>query len=107
VFVHIPKSGYVGIGTVKREAQPYEEAEFLVDGELRKMTDLELVADYRHDAPDDGQDRREWVVAVNWLKTVSREDALWKAGMFANQNSARKLRARSTLDEALRPFAIE
>lgn len=105
--MHIPKSGYVGIGMVKREAQPYEEAEFLIDGELRKMTDLKLMADYRHDAPDDGQDRREWVVAVNWLKTVSREDALWKAGMFANQNSACKLRARSTIDEALRHFAIE
>lgn len=36
--MHIPKSGYVGIGTVKREAQPYDEAEFLIDGELRKMT---------------------------------------------------------------------
>lgn len=51
MFVHIPKSGYVGIGTVKREAQPYDEAEFLIDGELRKMTDLKLMADYRHDAP--------------------------------------------------------
>lgn len=47
------------------------------------------------------------VVAVNWLKTVSRENALWKAGMFANQNSACKLRARFTIDEALRHFAIE
>ncbi|MCP2337351.1 endonuclease NucS domain-containing protein [Actinomadura rupiterrae] len=107
VFVHIPKAGYVGVGTVTQEAQPYEDAELRVDGELRRMTDLDLEAGYQHNVPDDDQDRREWAVAVEWIKTVPREEALWKAGMFANQNSACKLRARFTIDEALRHFEIE
>ncbi|WP_026400774.1 endonuclease NucS domain-containing protein [Actinomadura rifamycini] len=108
VFVHIPKVGYVGVGTVTREARPFDEAELVVDGSVRKMTDLELAAAYRHDhQPQDGQDRREWVVAVDWLKTVPHEDALWTAGMFANQNSACKLRARFTIDVATRYFGLD
>ncbi|MWA07606.1 hypothetical protein F8568_046320 [Actinomadura sp. LD22] len=71
------------------------------------MASLELAANCEHDIPADEQDRREWVVVVEWLNTVLREKALWKAGMFANQNSACKLRARFTIDEALRYFQID
>jgi hypothetical protein len=41
-------------------------------------------------------------VRVDWQVTVPRERALWKPGMFANQNSACELRARFTIDEAAR-----
>ncbi|WP_339156057.1 endonuclease NucS domain-containing protein [Actinomadura luteofluorescens] len=107
VFVHIPKVGYVGVGTVSQEAQPYEDAELVVGGVPQKMADLDLAGRYRHDLPEDEQDRREWVVAVDWQATVPRDQALWKTGMFANQNSACKLRARFTLDEATRYFKID
>ncbi|MGK5553003.1 hypothetical protein ACSNOI_15430 [Actinomadura kijaniata] len=98
----------MGVGTVLREARPFDEAELVVDGARRKMTDLDLVGAYHHrHQPEDGQDRREWVVPVEWQVTVPREDAFWKTGMFANQNSACKLRARFTIDEVSRRFRID
>jgi hypothetical protein len=39
--------------------------------------------------------------------TVPRDRAFWKAGLFANQNSTCKLRARFTIDEVSRHFGID
>ncbi|MFF6832905.1 endonuclease NucS domain-containing protein [Streptomyces sp. NPDC012438] len=137
VFTHIPKAGYVGVGTVSGEAQPFEDALLDVDGESRRMAELPLTGAYRpagSDAardgeaasrdgeaarrdgeaasrsgeaiPQDGEDRREWIVPVAWERAVPREQALWRPGFFANQNSACKLRARFTLDEVSQHFGV-
>ncbi|GAB3119015.1 hypothetical protein GCM10027160_32230 [Streptomyces calidiresistens] len=105
IFTHIPKSGYVGIGTVTGEARPFEEATVTVDGEVKRLADLRLDAGYRHEGGETGaEDRREWVVPVTWERTVPRTAAVWRTGFFANQNSACKLRARFTIDEVSRAF---
>ncbi|MFJ3927957.1 endonuclease NucS domain-containing protein [Streptomyces sp. NPDC090022] len=110
VFTHIPKVGYVGVGTVSGEPQPFEDAVLTVDGESRRMADLPLKGSYRPHGgtaeENDGEDRREWVVSVDWEQAVPREKALWRTGFFANQNSACKLRARFTIDEISRHFGI-
>ncbi|WP_299538249.1 endonuclease NucS domain-containing protein [uncultured Streptomyces sp.] len=110
VFTHIPKTGYVGVGTVAGEALPFQDAVLNVDGESRRTTDLPLKGDYRSGtgAPDaeDREDRREWVVPVEWEAAVPEGKALWRTGFFANQNSACKLRARFTIDEVSRHFGI-
>jgi hypothetical protein len=49
----------------------------------------------------------EWVVAVRWLNQRPREKAFWKTGMFANQNSATKLRNRFTLDQLTAEFGVD
>jgi hypothetical protein len=75
------------------------------------MPDLPLKGSYRHEgeSPDAGpaEERREWIVPVDWERTVPREQALWRTGFFANQNSACKLRARFTIDEVSRRFGID
>lgn len=110
VFTHIPKAGYVGVGTVSGEPQPFEDATLTVDGESRQMADLPLKGSYRAHAgttdDGDGEDRREWVVPVDWEEAVPRARALWRTGFFANQNSACKLRARFTIEEVSRHFGI-
>ncbi|MFF2928074.1 endonuclease NucS domain-containing protein [Streptomyces celluloflavus] len=110
VFTHIPKVGYVGVGTVSGEPQPFEEATLTVEGESRRMVDLPLKGNYRsHDGTTDeegGEDRREWIVPVDWERAVPRARALWRTGFFANQNSACKLRARFTIEEVSRYFGI-
>ena len=109
VFTHIPKVGYVGVGTVSGEPQPFEDAVFITDGECRRMADLPLEGTYQR-AEDStervGEDRREWIVPVTWEHAVPREKSLWRPGFFANQNSACKLRARFTIDEVSRHFGI-
>ncbi|MFB7288583.1 endonuclease NucS domain-containing protein [Actinacidiphila glaucinigra] len=113
VFTHIPKAGYVGVGTVTGEAQPFEDAVLTVNDEPKKMAGLPLKGTYRPHLPDpDGhpeadEDRREWIVPVAWDRTVPRDHALWHTGFFANQNSACKLRARFTIDEVSRRFGPE
>ncbi|MFG2736074.1 endonuclease NucS domain-containing protein [Streptomyces harbinensis] len=110
VFTHIPKSGYVGVGTVAGPARPFEDAELEVDGTVRRLAALELKGTYTRDgatAPGEGEeDRREWVVPVSWERTVPRELAVWRPGFFANQNSACKLRARFTAEEVTRHFGL-
>ncbi|NUW05962.1 DUF91 domain-containing protein [Streptomyces sp. CAI-21] len=109
VFTHIPRTGYVGVGTVSGEPQPFEDAVLTVDGARRRMADLPLEGAYRvagEGAPGEGEDRREWIAPVTWGHAVPRESAFWRTGFFANQNSACKLRARFTIDEVSRHFGV-
>ena len=51
-------------------------------------------------------DPTEFVLPVEWVRTRSREDNFWEKGMFANQNSACKLRNRFTLDRLTSAFGL-
>lgn len=100
VFTYIPKTGYVGVGEVTGPAQPADDAVLAIDGQDVPFRTLELKGPYKHDIldPEQGEDYREWVLPVRWLSTVDREDALLRPGLFANQNSACKLRWQPTID---------
>jgi len=107
VFVCIPGVGYVGVGTVIGEAQPFPDAVLTVNGQTVRLADQQLRADYVHSHKPDIEDNREYVVPVRWIETRSRDDALWVKGMFANQNSACKLRNRFTLEQLALAFHLE
>ncbi len=66
-----------------------------------------LQAAYQHPPLPTGEDHREWVVPVAWQCTRSRAGAHWVKGMFANQNSACKLRNRFTLEQLATAFDLE
>ncbi|GAB4079964.1 DUF91 domain-containing protein [Modestobacter muralis] len=107
VFVCIPgRVGYVGVGTVIGEAQPFEQAVVTVDGEQVELASQVLEAGYTHQALSSGEDHREYVVPVDWTITRPRSDAVWMRGMFANQNSACKLRNRFTLEQLAQAFDL-
>ena len=93
VWACIPKVGYVGVGTVIGPATPVS------DSTIAARTDL--VGAYTH---ANGED--EWVLPVAWQETRSPAQAVWEKGMFANQNSACKLRNAFTLEILYRTFAI-
>jgi hypothetical protein len=104
VFVHIPRIGYVGVGSVTGEAVSFDDAVLIVGEHQRKMTDLDLAARYRHSGT--GADIDEYVVPVTWIKTLDRNEAIREKGLFANQHSACKLRNRFTLETLRRRFAL-
>ncbi|MDQ0679736.1 hypothetical protein QFZ30_003118 [Arthrobacter pascens] len=106
VFVHVPKRGYVGVGTVVGLAKPADDAELQIQGEMRPFRSLSLDAEYSHPDAGEGIDTAEYVVPVEWVHTVSLESACWREGMFANQNSACKLRNQFTIDELSRQFGL-
>ncbi len=106
VFACIPNTGYVGVGTVLDEAVPV--GDFMVETPTGKVPLLTLPLE----APDMGQmvddpEKREYVVRVHWIKTLPKDMAIWEKGMFANQNSACKLRNRFTLERLVERFGLD
>ena len=101
VFVCVPGTGYVGVGTVTGQACEADGATLTVDGVETAFRDLALNGSYVH---DNGEP--EVIVPVEWIATVPATQAVWEKGMFANQNSACKLRSRFTLDRLLGAFHL-
>lgn len=54
----------------------------------------------------DDPKRSEYLVRVDWQQTLSRERAIWEKGMFANQNTACRLRNKFTLDTLTERFGL-
>ncbi|AWB96370.1 hypothetical protein DCE93_12520 [Agromyces badenianii] len=105
VWVNIPQTGYVGVGTVVGPAARFSDARVGGEGVPVPLATQSLVGSYPHrDAETNDDD--EWVVPVEWIDTVPEKDAYWEKGLFANQNSACKLRQEFTLDRLGQQFDI-
>jgi len=102
VFVCIPGSGYVAAGMVTGPAAPFADAFVEVDGKATKLSQQNLVGTYSGEG-----DEADWVLPVKWTSARRRVGAYWKKGMFANQNTAAKLRNRFTLDLLYREFDVD
>jgi hypothetical protein len=85
IWVNIPHTGYVGVGTVTGESVQASQAVFNVDGENRPMLDLDLLGNYFY-SPDDPS-YAEYIVPVNWIKTFPENRAVKEIGFFGNQNT--------------------
>jgi hypothetical protein len=106
IFVYIPKTGYVGVGTVIGSPTPFKTAELEIDGETALLKDQELKGTYQHEHDAKGEAYEEWIVPVTWTKTVDQANAFSAPGLFANQHSACKLRNQFTIDEVTGQFGI-
>lgn len=85
IWVNIPHNGYVGVGIVSSEAVPAKDSIFQENGTAVKMNELSLKGRY-FDCSDDPE-KAEYVVQVQWIKTVRRSEAIKELGFFGNQNS--------------------
>ncbi|WAH37041.1 hypothetical protein [Alicyclobacillus dauci] len=106
VFCMIPKHGYVAIGRVTQKSVPLRDAEILFEGQKRKLVDCKLKApNMVHDIDD--LESCEYVVTVDWIKTVRKEESFWIKGLRANQNSAYKLTNQYTIEKVLEHFGLD
>lgn len=89
IWANVPKVGYVGVGVVAAPAVKIDE--FYVQTEKDKTPFLEapINANY-HQQWKDNDDKSEYFVKVNWIKTVPLEKAISEVGFFGNQNSVCK-----------------
>ena len=72
VFVNIPKTGYVGVGVVKRPSVPARDFTVMVNGQEMPILEAPMeVSGMGEDAEDD--ERCEHCVRVEWIKAVPRE----------------------------------
>lgn len=106
VNVCIPGEGYVAVGETLSPARRFDEATVDVDGRIVRLRDQQLVGSYGHglDGEADTDDEAEWVVPVRWFVARPASEAYWEKGMFANQNSACKLRQEFTLERLAQHF---
>ena len=96
--------GYVGYGTVTSPAIMVRD--FVVQSVGKKLLSLPLVQPGMKENCDNS-DFSEWVVAVNWTKTFSREEAKKFTGAFANQNIVCQLRDVPTIEFLKKEFKID
>lgn len=109
VNVHLPGLGYVAVGVTLAEATRFDQAQVQVGDQWVPLDVQPLAGTYRHDVTSDADadDVAEYVVPVRWLQSRASAEAYWEKGMFANQNSACKLRQQFTLDRLARHFALD
>lgn len=105
IFVYIPPVGYVGVGIVRDGPVPVREFRVLVDGKERPLLEMPLKGSMAESSKD--PDRAEYLVRVEWIKTLDRQHAIKEKGLFANQNSACRLRNKFTLDTLVQRFGVE
>lgn len=105
IFVHVPSHGYVGVGLVTEPAVPAAEFTVEHDGRTLPYADAPLQAPDPHEHIDDPK-KSEYLVRVDWLATVPIDQAHWEKGLFANQNSACKLRSRFTIERVSARFGV-
>jgi hypothetical protein len=110
VNVCIPQEGYVAVGETLDTAQRFDEVKVRGgDGHKTPLAEEHLLGSYRHGSGElpDSDDEAEWVIPVRWLVAKPASEAYWEKGMFANQNSACKLRQEFTLGRLARHFKLD
>ena len=85
VWVNIPHTGYVGVGTVVEPSTLASEVRFLVNGSEKSLKELPLRGNYLEGSDD--PERAEYIVKVRWSKTVPASQAVKETGFFGNQNT--------------------
>lgn len=105
VFACIPGKGYVGVGLVAETVKPLSTLDVTVDGTTVALRRAPLSAPgVWHDLGD--PEMEEYGVRVDWIATLDVSEAIWRPGMFANQNTACRLRHPLTQAELVERFQL-
>lgn len=106
MFACIPGSGYVGVGTVIGEPTRFDQLQVEVDGVPTLLTNLPLRGNYSRQGDEDDSIAK-WAVAIDWTHRVTKAEAFWRRGMFANQNTVTKLRQAFTIEQVTAKFGLD
>ena len=85
VWVNIPHTGYVGVGVVTDTVLQAKDAVFDHENTQTPMKELPLHGKYFYS--EDDPESAEYVVKVQWIKTVAASKAVKEIGFFGNQNT--------------------
>lgn len=106
VFVYIPQTGYVGVGTVEESVQPVADFNVSTDDGMVPILSVTDLHARDMDANADDPERCEYLVRVRWERTHTREEAFWEQGLFTNQNTVTKLRDTHTVQRLEEHFGL-
>lgn len=110
IWVNVPSEGYVGVGIVAQSKQPVDEFTVLDDAgnEVPIIQVSETAAALR--LANDNPDVADYLVRIEWLKTVDPKEAIREKGLFGNQNSVARPRSpkwNHTVERLTNQFGIE
>jgi hypothetical protein len=89
IWVNVPQNGYVGVGKVIDTARKADEVILIDNGKEGSIYELSKNAEYHKQHIQD-EDKAEYIVRVEWIKTVTLEQAVKEVGFFGNQNTVCK-----------------
>lgn len=94
IWANVPGSGYVGVGIVTKEMQPVELFQVADEttGQLVPVTQVSTAAATLRTAAANPE-TADFLVGVNWSKTVDLKNAIHEKGFFGNQNSVARPRS--------------
>ena len=104
IFAYMPGLGYVGYGTIMSPAVMVKD--FVVESTGKKLLESSLFAQAGIKENCDDPEYSEWVVAVKWVKTFTRNEPKKFAGIFANPNIVCRLRDPATVEFLKKEFGI-
>ncbi len=102
----LSKTGYISVGEVTEESVPVKDFSVTMDGKQMPILESSQVAKAFDGNPDD-LENCEYLVCIEWIKTIPREDAYWGKGMFAIQHTCCRLGNRFTVEKLVHHFGIE
>lgn len=108
VWINIPHTGYVGVGVVTETVQQAKDVVFDYNNALTPMKELPLHGKYFYS--EDDPENAEYVVKVQWIKTVATSKAVKEIGFFGNQNTVCRPTAEKwnfTVDRLKKCWGIE
>ena len=105
IWAYVSGHGYVGYGEVHTEASAGSDFIVDVNGNRLPIREVDL------DAPSAfEQGHEEWFVGVEWLTRVTREDAVWKKGIYYARGVAvrpRRVTWQETIDVLKEKWEME
>ncbi|AQQ71174.1 hypothetical protein SMSP2_01540 [Limihaloglobus sulfuriphilus] len=90
VWVNAPGHGYVGVGIVAGPVTKLTEFEIEDKGTKRLITEDDLIDSYIFSYSRNDEEKAEYLVKVDWIKTLSLDEAIKEKGLFGNQNTVCK-----------------
>ncbi len=106
VFVNIPKMGYVGVGIVKNTAVAVKDFKILLNEQEVSILSAPIVAPEMDKNADD-PDLSEYLVRIEWIKTVPKTEAYWEKGLFAIQHTACRMTSSFTIERLSQHFVLD
>jgi len=106
VWVRVPGTGFVGVGRVTGHSQRASTFKVITPDGKQPVLDVALRGNYHREYLDDPE-RCEYFVPIQWLQTVTLENAVYEIGQFGNQNTVCKPTTpkwRSTVESLKRKF---
>ncbi len=101
IWVRSPGRGYVGVGRVSARAVPVDDFNVKIEGVPTPIVEV-APCTAKAIRYSDNPEKAEYIVGVEWIKTVPLNAAIHESGLFGNQNSVARPRAESWVQTILR-----